>query len=221
MLGTLLLSAVLAATAPRPFHVLLESNAAATASSFPLIQRLGTTTVDLYPAGFRVKTVWLRGFSRNGSKRFTVENPVSRTYVTMPTSDTGSIVRALGGRPLEAGPPSKVEVMPGTVRGLAARRFRLFYGANEFIDVWTTSALGPTPEYRAFVDAMVRAIAPKSAAVLKSVPGTPLYVELNIGEHRKVAVLRPRSVVYNRAGEAEALKISSWMFAAPFGTIFK
>jgi hypothetical protein len=218
MFATLVLTAVLAATAPRPFHVQLESNAA---STFPLVKRFGATTVDLYPAGFRIKTVWLRGFSRNGSKRFTVENPVSRTYVTMPTAEAGSIVRALGGRPLAGGAPSKIEVMAGAVRGLAARRFRLIYAPNEYIDVWTTSALGPTPEYRAFVEAMVRSIAPKSVSILKSIPGTPLYVELNMGEHRKLAVLRPRSVVYNRAGEAEALKISSWMFPAPFGTIFK
>jgi hypothetical protein len=217
MLASLALAVLLAATPARPFHVQLESNAAA---SFPLMKRLGGVTIDLYPAGFRVKTVWLRGFSRNGTKNFTVENPVSRTYVVMPTSDAGSIVRALGGKPIRSSPPGKIVVSSGTVRGLAARRFRLVYEGSEYIDVWTTNALGATPEYRAFVEALVRSIAPASASMLKSIPGTPIYVELNVGEHRKLAVLRPRSVAFSRAGESDALRVSPFMFPAPFGTIF-
>ncbi len=214
----LAVSAAKAAAAQRPFHVRLESNAAA---SFPLLRRFGTSTIDLFPAGFRVKTIWLRGFSRNGSRTFTVENPVSRTYVVMPMSEVGGIVHALGGQPIDAVPPGRIQVMNGTVRGLPARRFRLLYGGDEFIDVWTTSALGATPEYRAFVIEIVRAISPPSAAVVKGIPGTPLYVEANVGKHRKVVVLRPRSVAYNRDGESDALRIGQFMFPAPFGTIFK
>lgn len=215
-----LLSAESKAAATRPFHVQLESDAASIAP-FPLLRRLGVSTIDLYPGGFRVKTVWLRGFSRNGSRTFTVENPVSRTYVTMPMTEVGGIVHSLGGRPVHADPPSKIQATSGTVRGLAAKRFRLIYSPDEFIDVWTTSALGGTPEYRAFMIELVRAISPSSASVVRAIPGTPLYIELNVGQYRKVVVLRPRSVVYKSTGEAEALRVSPFMFPAPFGTIFK
>lgn len=176
--------------------------------------------VDVYPGGFRVKTIWLRGFSRN-PQRITIENPITRTWVDMPMSELGSIVRAIGGHPLATGAPRKVEVTAGQVRGLSARRFRLLYGRDEYIDVWTTTALGPTPQFRAFAEEIVRSISPPAAGVLRSIPGTPVYVELNMGEYRKTVVLRSRRVVYNSRGESEALRVSPFMFPAPFGTIFK
>lgn len=202
----------------RPFHLQLESS---TAVTFPLLRRFGTITTDIYPAGFRSTSIWLRAFSRNGSRTVTVENSVTRTYVVMPMSDAGDIVRVLGGHPIEARPPTSVRATPGFVGRLSATRFRLMYAPNEFIDVWTTSVIGPAPAFRAFVDGLIRALSPTSAAVLRSIPGTPLYVELNIGRYRRFPMLRTRSIVFNHGGEQEALRISPFMFPAPFGTIFK
>ena len=212
-----ILHSAFAVTATRPFHLQLESNAAA---AFPLIQRFGTARIDVYPAGFRVNTLWLRGFSRD-PRRITIENSVSRTYVAKPMSEVGVIARTIGGHPISAAPPRSMHITAGSVGRLAARRFRLIYGEDDFIDVWTTSTLGSTPQFRAFVDEIVAAVSPASTGVLRSIPGTPLYVELNTGSYRKVAVLQVRAVVFNRTGESEALRVSPWMFPAPFGTIFK
>lgn len=202
----------------RPFHVTLES---AVQSSSPVMSRFGTIKADLYAGGFRIETIWLRGFSRNGSRSLTVENPVSRTYVKMPMSDVPSMIRSLGGRATAKGPPRKIEITSGTVAHIAAQRYRLLYDGGEFIDVWTTSALGPTPEFRSFIDEFVLALYPQAAAAFRGIPGTPIYVEMNMGEYRKLVVVHPTRVLFSNAGESQALRVSPWMFPAPFGTIFK
>ncbi len=206
------------ATGVRRSHLQLQSNVAAT---FPLMKRFGAITVDVYPHGFRASSIWLRAFAVNERKTITIENPISRMYDEMPMSEVGNMVRMVGGHPMNVGPPQQVVIAEGKVRGLPSHRYRLVYGANDFIDVWTTAALGPAPAFRAFIDAFVRAIAPASAAVLRKVPDTPIYVEVNMGQYRKLAIVSPRSIGYNVSGEAEALRVSPWMFRAPFGAIFK
>ena len=201
----------------KPFHLRLESNVAA---AFPLMKRFGTITIDVYPAGFRATTIWLRAFSRN-PRTITLENPLSRTYVERPMSAIGDIVRFGAGRSTNIGAPRTVQVHKGKAAGLPSHRFRLIYDRTNFVDVWTTTALGPTPAFRAFAEELVRALSPRSAAVLRSVTGTPIYVELNSEEHRKLPVVVPKWIVWNAAGEAAALRVSPWMFPAPFGTIFK
>lgn len=201
----------------KPFHLRLESNAAA---AFPLMKRFGAITADLYPAGFRVNTIWLRGFTRN-PRTITIENPLSRTYAERPMGVIGDIVRLVGGRSTAIDAPRSLQVTTGRVAGLASHRYRLIYDRTNFVDVWTTTALGPTAAFRAFADELVRAISPRSAAVLRTISGTPLYVELNSDTHRKLPVLYPKRIVWNASGEAEALRVSPWMFPAPFGAIFK
>lgn len=200
------------------FHLQLQSNAA---ESFPLMKRFGAITIDIYPRGFRAKSVWLRGFAINGQNAITIENPISRTYAKQPMSSIGDMVRFIGGKPVQAAAPVDVQITTGNVGKLPSRRYRLIYAKNEYVDVWTTNALGGAPAFRAAVDEVVRAIAPGSAAVLRRIPGTPVYVELNMGEHRKFAIVRTAGVFRSAAGEAEALRVSPWMFPAPFGTIFK
>ena len=202
----------------RPVHVTLRSNAAAT---FPLVSRFGVITIDLYPRGFRAKSVWLRGFAINGQNTLTVENPISRMYTRMPMSGIGDIARFIGGKPVNIGPPRNVVVTSGSVGKLPARRYRIVYSANDYVDVWTTAAGPPAPAFRACVDELVRVIAPQSALLLRRIPDTPLFVELNIGPYRKVALLQVAAVAHSSAGEADALRVSPWMFPAPFGTIFK
>jgi len=199
----------------RQYHLQLESNAAA---AFPLMRRFGTIVIDLYPAGFRITTVWLRGFSRN-PRTITIENPLSRTYIERPMSAIGDIIRFIGGRPIAAGPPSRVQVTSGNVGRLASRRHRLDYGSNGSVDVWTTTALGATAAFRSFADEFVRALSPRSVPVLRAIPGTPIYVELHGG--RILPIVHPRKLVWSSRGEAEALRVSPWMFPAPFGTIFQ
>lgn len=184
------------------------------------MRRFGTITIDLYPAGFRVTTVWLRGFSRD-PRTITIENPLSRTYVERPMSAIGDIARFVAGHPMNAPAPRRVQSTTGRVGGLASHRYRLMYEASDFVDVWTTAALGPTPAFRAFAVELVRALSPASAAVPRHVPDTPIYVEMHRPGHRKLPVVYPKRMVWNAAGEAAALRVSPWMFPAPFGTIFK
>ena len=136
----------------KPFHLRLESNVAA---AFPLMKRFGTITIDVYPAGFRATTIWLRAFSRN-PRTITLENPLSRTYVERPMSAIGDIVRFVAGRSTNIGAPRTVQVHTGKAAGLPSHRFRLIYDRTNFVDVWTTTALGPTPAFRAFAEELRR-----------------------------------------------------------------
>jgi hypothetical protein len=199
-------------------HVQLVSNAA---ENFPVISRFGTITIDVYPRGFRAKSVWLRGYAINGSPTITIENPLSRTYVKRPPSALGELARFVTRRPLNFGAPINVTITGGNVGKLPARRYRVFYAANDYVDVWTTNAMGPQPALRACVDELLLALVPASMPVWRKIPDTPVLVELNVGPHRKVSILRPQSVSTDVRGEAEALKVSSWMIEAPFDSIFK
>lgn len=209
-----MLALVLAAA----FHLQLQSNAA---ESFPLMKRFGAITIDIYPKGFRATSIWLRGFAINGQNAITIENPISRTYTKQPMSGIGDMVRFIGGKPVVGAAPIAVQITTGNVGKLPSRRYRLIYAKNDYVDVWTTSALGPVPAFRSAVDEIVRAVAPGSIAVLRKIPDTPVYVEFNMGPHRKVAMVRTIRVAANTAGEADALRVSPWMFPAPFGSIVK
>ena len=177
--------------------------------------RFGTITGDLYSGGFRIKTLWLRGFSRNGSRSVTVENPVTRTYTKMRMTEVRKLIRSLGGHPTSKAAPRRIDVSSGTVARIAAQRYRLVYDNDEFIDVWTTSTLGPTPEFRAFLDEFVIALYPQAAASFRAIPGTPIFVEVTMGRYRKLVIVRPLGLTFSRAGEDKALRVSPWMFPTP------
>src|SRR2546423_11419314 len=90
-------SAVVVATAgaTNPYHVHLEANSAA---PFPYLGRLATATLHVYPHGVRANTIWLNGFSRNGSPNVTVMNPLARMYTDVPIREfPGFIARITGG----------------------------------------------------------------------------------------------------------------------------
>jgi hypothetical protein len=210
MIPALLLAAAL--------HVQLVSNAAET---FPVISRFGAITIDIYPRGFRAQSIWLRGYAVNGQPMVTIENPLTRTYIRRPPSVIGEIARFVTRRPLNFGPPVNVTIGSGNVGRLPARRYRVFYTANDYVDIWTTSAIGPAPALRACVDELLKALVPASMPVWRRIPDTPVLIELNLGPHRKLAILKPQSVVTNTTGEAEALRVSPWMIEAPFDSIFK
>jgi hypothetical protein len=200
------------------FHLQLESNAA---SAFPLMKRFGTISIEVYPHGFRATTIWLRGFAINGQNTITIENPVSRTWSRKPMSALGDLVRFVHPKPVSVGAPRSVQTSTGKVGKLASRRYRVVYGENDYVDVWTSNAIGPSPALRAAIDEIVAAVAPASRSVLQKIPDTPVFVEMNIGPYRKVAILTTRGVAFNATGESEALRVSPWMFQAPFDTIFK
>ena len=211
---------LLMAAAARPFHLTLEANPAA---PFPFLNRFGTVTLDVYPGGLRADTFWLHGFSRNGSRTMVIENPLNRTYTEVLLDEIRHSLHTFSGPlpDLENARPQSIEVSTGTVRGLAARRFRMKFGPEAWIDVWTTSAVSGATQYRAVIEEFVSGISPATASSFHAIPGTPIYVELNFRRFKKVPVLRLKTVSFDNRGEEVALSISSFMFRAPFDTIFK
>lgn len=201
--------------AATPYHLQLEANPAA---PFPFLGRFGTVTIDVYSGGVRAETIWLNGFSRNGARAVTVENPFGRMYTDLPLQEITTIVRKLGGSSLGplSGPPEKVSApVAGKVRGLEAARYRLMYGPQAWIDVWTTRAIPDNPQFRAIVMEFVAGVSPPAAEIARALPGVPIYVELNFRRFHKLPLLRLKSLSFESKGEAEALRVGTLYFKAP------
>ncbi len=50
---------------------------------------------------------------------------------------------------------------------------------------------------------------------MESIPGTPLYVELNFSHYKKLPLIRLKSFVLNNLGQEKALNVGSFYFKAP------
>lgn len=196
---------------PRPYHLTLEADPAA---PFPFLSRFGRATLHVYRGGVRAETLWLNGFSRTGSPNITVENPFGRMYTEVPVANVGSIVAKLAGGELQNANPTLGKPTVGRVGELPATRYRLIYGPEAYIDVWSTLAIPENRQLRAIVTQFVGGISPGTAAFAKTIPGTPLYVEMNFRRFKKLPLLRLRSLTYDDNGEADALKVGSFMVHA-------
>jgi hypothetical protein len=214
LLLLLLLAVPLHAAPPKPYHIELEAN---TAAPFPFLSKFGTITVHVYNGGVRANSVWLNGFSRLGTPTVTIQNPLARMYTTMPVSEITTLIQKASDDDdaLATSPPPIAPAVSGRVRGIPARRYRLLYGPDAWIDVWTTNVIPENPQLRKIVDAFVRGISPATAESWKSIPGTPLYVELNFSHYKKVPLIRLKSFVMNNLGQEAALKVGSFYFKAP------
>jgi hypothetical protein len=202
------------AAPPKPYHIELEANPAA---PFPFLSKFGTVTLHVYPGGVRAETFWLNGFSRNGTSTVTVENPLARMYTDVPVAQISGILRRMATLEPDVvnATPSVAPVISGNVRGIGARRHRLMYGPEAWIDVWTTTAVPETPQLRSIIQQLVRGISPGTAGVVQSIEGTPLYVELNFRRYKKLPLLRTKSFARTNAGEEAALKVGTLYFRAP------
>ncbi len=213
LLALLFVTTTAQAAPPRPYHIELEANPAA---PFPFLSKFGTVTLHVYPGGVRAETFWLNGFSRNGASTVTVENPLGRMYTDVPVASISGILRKMA---TESGvvdaAPSMAPVIAGKVRGIDARRYRLMYGPEAWIDIWTTTAVPETPQLRSIIQEFVRGISPGTAGVVRSIAGTPLYVELNFSHYKKLPLLRTKSFTLTNAGEEAALKVGTLYFRAP------
>ncbi|HKB79879.1 MAG TPA: hypothetical protein VKH35_09210 [Thermoanaerobaculia bacterium] len=203
------------AAAPRAYHLELEANPAA---PFPFLQRFGAVTLHVYPSGFRAETLWLDGFSRNGTSTVTVENPIGRIYADVPITGFGSMLRSMAGAEADTTGVTPVLEPPvsGRVGGIAARRYRLRYGPEAWIDIWTTTIVPEATQLRAIVQEVVRGISPGTATVLRSVAGTPLYVELNFSHYHRLPLVTLKRFTLNNDGESQALQVGRFYFRAPF-----
>jgi hypothetical protein len=195
------------------YHLELEANPAA---PFPFLGKFGTITLHVYPGGVRAETMLLNGFSRNGASTITVENPYTRMYTNEPIAGIAPTLRMLGSIDVAASVvPSRGPELGGKVGNVDARRYRLVYGPAAWIDIWTTTAIPENAQLRAIVDEFVRGIAPGTASAMRTIPGTPLYVELNFRRYRKVVLLRLKRLAPNSDGEEKALSVGRLYFKAP------
>jgi hypothetical protein len=195
------------------YHLELEANPAA---PFPFLGKFGTITLHVYPGGVRAETMLLNGFSRNGASTITVENPYTRMYTNEPIAGIAPTLRMLGSIDVAASVvPSRGPELGGKVGNVDARRYRLVYGPTAWIDIWTTTAIPENAQLRAIVDEFVRGIAPGTASAMRTIPGTPLYVELNFRRYRKVVLLRLKRLAPNSDGEEKALSVGRLYFKAP------
>jgi len=208
----LLIAATRLAAAPRPYHLELEASPAA---PFPFLSKFGKVTLHVYASGVRAETFWLNGFSRAGTRAVTVENPYGRMYTDVPITEIGSILRKLSTSGIQAAAPTAGPVIGGKVRGVDAYRHRLMYGPAAWIDVWTTNTLGENKQLRTIVEEFVRGLNPATAEAIKSIPGVPVYVELNFRHYQKLPLLRLKELKFDNSGEADALKVGTLYFKAP------
>jgi len=213
LLMLLTLAFLFATASAQPYHIELQANPAA---PFPFLSKFGTVTLHVYPAGVRADTIWLNGFSRNGAPNITVENPYGRMYTDMSVNEITTLLQRMSkDRVQEAGPPPIAPPISGNVRGIAAKRYRLLYGPEAWIDIWTTDRIPENAQLRKIVDAFVRGVAPLTAQSMRSIPGTPLYVELNFSHYKKLPLLRLKTFSLSNVGQDKALSVGTLYFKAP------
>jgi hypothetical protein len=202
--------------APR-YHLELEATPAAV---FPYLSRFGAVELHVYPAGVRAEALWLNAFAKNAAPSVTVANPLGRMYVDVPISEIAPILQKLAG---DAGTveksaqPTRGNAVAGKVHGIAATRHRLIYGPAAWIDYWTTTAIPENPQFRRIADQLVAGISPGTAAVSRTIPGTPVYIELNFRRFQKVTLLKVKELTFNASAEEEqeALELGPIYMRAP------
>lgn len=210
----LFLLVALPLAAAQPYHLQLVAYPAA---PFPYFSKFGTVTLDVYSGGVHADSFWLTGFSRTGSNTVTVQNPVLRMYTEVPIADISSVVAKLAGTGLSQGGaiPPVLPPVAGKVRGVPARRYRIQYGPAAWIDLWTSTQLPTNPQLVAMIDRLLAGISPETAKAARTIPGTPVYVELNFRRFHKVPLVTLKKLTFSNDGEADALKVGSFYFKAP------
>jgi hypothetical protein len=212
---TIALFALPLSAATRPYHLELEATPTA---PFPFLGKFGNVTLHVYGGGVRAETIWLNGFTRNGAPAVTVMNPLGRMYTDVPIAQISAVLTKLAGNGAgeeRMATGTLLKPTAGKVRGIDASRYRIVYGADAWIDVWTTKVIPENQQLRAIVEEFVRGISPGTAAVAKDIPGTPVYVELNFRRFKKLPILKLKSLAFDNAGEDDALKIGPIYIKAP------
>ena len=212
-----LLAALFAIALPlKAYHLQLQANFSA---PFPYLGQLGTATLHVYSHGVRANTVWLNGFSRNGSPNVTVMNPLARMYTDVPIHEFPAFIARITGSEsemIESNAPVVSAPTAGKVHGITAKRYRLLYGPTAWIDVWTTHVIPENPQLKRMVDEFVRGVAPATADLVSKIPGNPVFVELNFSHYPKLPIVWVKSLTMDSRGEEEALAVGSYYFKAPF-----
>jgi hypothetical protein len=217
-----LIATNLFAAAPRPYHLSLQATPAAT---LPLLAKFGTVDIDVYSGGIRAQSLWLDAFSRNASSVITLINPVARMYADVPIEQFPALIAHMTGsvRNADVSPyvPKLSPPVGGKVGGIDARRYRLVYGPDGWIDIWTTTIVPENPQLKKIVQKFVRDASPATADLMLRIPGNPIYVELSSSDHPKLPIVQLRFLRFDTEGEARALRVGSYYFKAPLDVIWK
>jgi hypothetical protein len=208
-----LLTALPALAAAPKYHLVLEANPGA---PFPFLSKFGTFDIDVYPSGVRADTIWLDGFSRNGSKTVTVMNPLGRMYTDVPLTEVSAILTKMSASmQYRNAVPSMLAPARGTFRGMDSTRYRLQYGPQAWIDIWTIQSIADNAQLRALVDQFVGGISPPAATLLRNVRGVPVYVELNFSHYRKLPLLKMKTLTFDDSHAESDLSTGALYFKAP------
>ncbi len=205
------------ASAAQRYHLELEATPAAV---FPYLGRFGAVELHVYPSGVRAEALWLNGLAKNGAPAVTVANPLGRMYVDVLIAEIAPILQKLAGDAgtvERAAAPTRGPSVAGKVHGIVATRHRLVYGPSAWIDYWTTTAIPENPQFRRIADQLVAGISPGTATVSRTIPGMPVYIELNFRRFQKVTLLKVKELTFNPPVEDEkdALELGSFYMKAP------
>jgi len=215
ILVLLLLPATLSAS-PNAYRLDLELDPSA---PFPFLSRFGKIEISVHEGGVSGKALVLRGFSRNGSSSVTVMNPLARLYVELPLATIQRRILALGGADGEVMPGlGEFPVsgpLPGKVRGLDARRYRVHLGPEAHIDVWTLASVPPNPQYVRLARLFAGTISRDAASIVTKLEGMPVYVEMNTTKHKKLQLLRVKRFTPGDDSGAEAMEVGRVYAKAP------
>jgi hypothetical protein len=193
----------------RPYHLVLE---ASPSGVFPYLGKFGDVEIHVYRGGVRMEALFLESFSKNGAPAITVMNALGRMYADMSLSDIAPALRKLAGAAGAAEQKASAtlaSITKGTVGGNAATRYRLVYGPNAYIDVWTTDALPENPQLKRIMVECVRGLSPDSAAAASRITGVPILVELNFRRFQKVRLLTVKKLTFEAEDEADALEVGA------------
>ncbi|MCA1733126.1 MAG: hypothetical protein LC732_05930 [Acidobacteria bacterium] len=215
LLVLLLLPATLLA-APDAYRLDLELNPAA---PFPFLSKFGTVEISVHPGGVSGKALVLRGFSRNGSSSVTVMNPLARLFVELPLETIRKRILSLSGSQEEVMPKLREfpvsGPLPGKVRGLDARRYRVHLGPESHLDVWTVVSIPPNPQYLRLARLFAGTISANAESLAAKFEGMPVYVEMNTTKYKKLPLLRVKQFTPADEGGADALKVGRVYAKAP------
>ncbi len=206
---------LLVAAAPaKPMRLQFEANLA---RPFPFLSRLGSVDIRVYPQGVSADSIWLDAFARSGARDITVKNPFGRMYTDLPVREIAPILSKLSGSNAElADVPTLASSTKGTVKGIAATRYRVQYGPEAWVDVWMTTAVPTSAQFRTIAFEFIRGVAPGASTLMNRLPGMPVYIELNFRRFKKVPILRLESIDGDMSEAEGDLSVGSLYFRAPF-----
>ena len=204
---------------PEPYRIDLELHPMA---PFPFLSKFGSVDVSVFPGGVRADTLLVDAFSRVGTRGVTVENDVARTYFELTTADVRSLLLTLSGSKNEIMPglpqfPVAKDVISGPVRGVPAKRYRVVLGNEAFIDVWTTTVVPKNAQFHMLETELLRTVSAPAASLSSTIPGMPIFVELNTRRFKKLPLLKLKQIVRSAEGEAEALSVGALMMKGKSG----